>query len=816
MKIKSLTITDFGKFKAECKFNFIDKGIHVIVGKNGSGKTTLFKSITAILTGLSDEEKERYVTVHSHGVLTVENGQSTIRLHRSFKTDEIELFKVVNGSEKSIYVGKHNLHDRIEANYLKILAHHLSLNIDLFNSVSFISHDHLITPIDMVLNNLRDQDSKSNINYLLRDLLFSYDAICGKKSRNESSPGKLELTEKQLGEKQKIATQINSQILRQKAIRNEIDLLEDRLNEIVAAEEIQTKQLDRLEKLCEYIQEEKRIHERVNELHQQKSMIEDIEHEIDLLEDELKTYYPQLGKYSGIQLKEDVYQWRELQQKQDVLERQLSQISDERKRLENEIAKEVHLYQNVGPTFSMELTEFRMLTDEEHQKHTALKRLILDIEMEKKMLVHQQLIDFILLTTGIVIISIVQLNFKLSFNLMLIISTLLFCIGIVILEKWRWNIKRNAINEQEHFKNEIGESLHKLELRRQEMGLRYYRFQNIEKTDQHIIGYSKYREKQRKIDELIIRANVLRAQSTAPGFGETLAFYRKKYGKSIALDDPEIFEKIDHVIELQQKILALKHALTTHRRKELLIQKESDLSQQEVLMKTRIEDFFSENTSLRHLMENTGQINAELHYAEQQVEKLTLKQSELIQKIQQKKIELASISDFGGINIMHLKEDIQHLQENIKKLTFKKDVLSLAIDAYLSVRKEYNRNFCDSLNRLINDQFQKITDANLLKISLAEDLHLHVWDNGAPISTGRLSENMQIFLSLSARLAVVRYLAGEITLPLILDDPFTGFDAERRTGIQNILKELSQTHQIVLLTIDEKYKKWGDLSNSLS
>jgi uncharacterized protein YhaN len=816
MKIKNLSLTGFGKFKTSFNFNFFDRGLHVIVGKNGSGKTTLFTSIRAILTGLSNEEKERYLTDSSFGALTVNNEQSTFRLHRNFNTDEIELFKIENNSEKSIYVGKHNLYARFEANYLKILTNYLSLNIDMFGNISFISHDHLSTPLDIVLNKLRDYDSESNINFLIGELQSSYDENFGGESQNGSHQGMLALYERQLREKQKIIMQVNNHILRQKAVRTEIDLLEERLTEIVNAEEIQTKQLDRLEKLYEYIQEVNQIHERTDELRQQTRMIEDIESEINTLVDELNTAYPDIGRYDGMQLKEDLHQWKDLQQRQNEFEKQISQIREERKRLENEIAKDVHQYQNVGPGFSLELTEFRKLTDEEHQKHNELKRLILDIETEKKKLIHQQLIDFILLTAGIVIISILQLNLRVSFNIMLIISTLLFCIGIVTLEKWRWNIKRNKINALEHVKNNVGNAVHQLELKRQELSLRYYRLQNIEQTDQHIIGYSKYREKQHKVDELIIRSNVLRAQLSGPGFDETLAFYQKKYGRRISIDDPDIFNRIEQAIELQQKISTLKHALTTHRRKESLIQKESDFKKQEALMQTRIEDFLHENRSLRRLMENTDQINAELQYAEKQIEKVTVKQSELLKKIQKKKIELASISDFGGINIMRLKEDLQYLQENINRLKSKKEILTLVIDTFLSVRKEYNHNFCDNLNQLINNQFQLITNTNKLKISLREDLRINVWENNTPISPDQLSTNMQLLVSLVTRLAAVKYLAEEVIVPLFLDDPFISFDSEKGEGIKKILVDLAKTHQIVLLTIDEKYKKWSNLYNSLS
>ena len=86
------------------------------------------------------------------------------------------------------------------------------------------------------------------------------------------------------------------------------------------------------------------------------------------------------------------------------------------------------------------------------------------------------------------------------------------------------------------------EEIKALEFKRQEMGLRYYRLQNIEKTDQHIIGYSKYREKQRRLEELVTHSNVLRAQLTTPAFEETTTYYQNLYGMRIDIDDPDLLK----------------------------------------------------------------------------------------------------------------------------------------------------------------------------------------------------------------------------------------------------------------------------------
>jgi uncharacterized protein YhaN len=253
-----------------------------------------------------------------------------------------------------------------------------------------------------------------------------------------------------------------------------------------------------------------------------------------------------------------------------------------------------------------------------------------------------------------------------------------------------------------------------------------------------------------------------------------------------------------------------------HRKKELLTQKESELKERQALMKEQIEEFLVEHTQLRHLVENTQAINSELHYAEEQVEKLDLKQNQLLEEIQQKKIELASISDYGGINLMHVYEDVQFLKEKIQRLTDEKEMLQMVLGGYLSVRKDYNSTFCDILTELINKQLQEISKSDRIKISLQEDLRLRVWEMDKTVIPEHLNENMRMLLSLTARFALLNYLTQEISLPVFLDDPFNSFDSEKRSGIEHVLKQMSKTHQIILLTIDDHYKNWGDVDDSLA
>lgn len=813
MRIKHFNLSGFGKFKDENLFTFADSGIQIVTGKNGSGKTTLFRALLGIFTGLPPMEKELYLNGYARGELLINTGKKIVKFLRDYRTDEIEIFNIVDGTEKSVYVGKSNYHTQPEPNYLKILSKQVeNLDLDTLSIVSFISRQQLTGSPDMIFRRVGNNNNRSNLNMMLHNAQKSYLDCFGNGNDEDEKQSRLTAYEQQLHEKQKIVDRINSHMLRQQSVNEEIGYLERQYRETEQAEEIQIRQLHRLEKLCEYINQENQINESFAALKEQKDMVQTLEKQLTANKEELGSKYPELYKIPALKLKEDIHRWRELTQKKNEIEKQLLTINHERTQVENEVAKEGHLYQNVGPGFSMELTQYRKLSDEEQEIHRSLKLLFFKIDSGKRKLTHIQLFNLVLIMTGIVLISVFQRQLNFSYSLIFVISALTFCLALFTVDRRIWNSRRTDIEELERSKNDLEEKIKALEFKRQEMGLRYYRLQDIDKTDQHIAGYSNYKEKLRKLDELITRSNILRAQLTTPAFEETSTYYETLYGKQIDIDDPYLMEKIDKVIEYQQEIASLEHALKTLRRKETLELRESDLFSRRQAMKKQIEGFLLENKQLRHLMENNQAINDELRFAEEKIEELDRRQNQLAKEIQQKKIDLASISDFGGINLMHLQEDVRFLTEKIQQLKQKKEVMEIIINSYASVRKDYNKNYRQGLNHLLNERFRKLSSPGTYTLSLMEDMRLQIRNHERDVKPEQMSETMQMLLSMAIRFAWIKHLSDQIKLPVFLDDPLIGFDSERRTAIMQLLQEMSHEHQIVYFTIGEIFQSWGENS----
>jgi uncharacterized protein YhaN len=69
---------------------------------------------------------------------------------------------------------------------------------------------------------------------------------------------------------------------------------------------------------------------------------------------------------------------------------------------------------------------------------------------------------------------------------------------------------------------------------------------------------------------------------------------------------------------------------------------------------------------------------------------------------------------------------------------------------------------------------------------------------------------------LAARFGLVGQLCGEAKPPLLLDDPFVTFDAERLERTMALLRQMAAERQILLFTCHDEYERFADHTVDLS
>ena len=150
--------------------------------------------------------------------------------------------------------------------------------------------------------------------------------------------------------------------------------------------------------------------------------------------------------------------------------------------------------------------------------------------------------------------------------------------------------------------------------------------------------------------------------------------------------------------------------------------------------------------------------------------------------------------------IVNNKEKMVNLKNLEKSMNLAKETLGVA---YEKMKSTITPKFTEELSRTI----AKITDNKYTHVRFHEDTGLVVeLENGNYMQASRLSIGTIDQLYLSLRLAMVEELSEE-KMPIILDETFAYYDAER---LENILKYIAQRfkdYQILIFTCTKREKE---------
>jgi DNA repair exonuclease SbcCD ATPase subunit len=150
---------------------------------------------------------------------------------------------------------------------------------------------------------------------------------------------------------------------------------------------------------------------------------------------------------------------------------------------------------------------------------------------------------------------------------------------------------------------------------------------------------------------------------------------------------------------------------------------------------------------------------------------------------------------------------VEALDQEVKMIQLTADCINEARQNVLvSTLEVLNGKTSDILHRLTSGRYSKVRfDKSTMKFEIFSN-DRHKWmDPESGFSSGTVD---QIYLA--ARLALAELIAEDKSSVMVLDDPFAGYDQKRIENAMKVLKELSENHQILLLTSQDHYDKWAD------
>ena len=177
--------------------------------------------------------------------------------------------------------------------------------------------------------------------------------------------------------------------------------------------------------------------------------------------------------------------------------------------------------------------------------------------------------------------------------------------------------------------------------------------------------------------------------------------------------------------------------------------------------------------------------------------------------------EIKQFLEYYRLDVVRLQKEMAICRKSLEKAEFAEEASRLAIDQLERAGKELHSRCAAFLNHKAKTVFSRLYP-ECDSIEIKPDLSFSIRHRGLQTEldrnqvNGLLSVGARDQVYLALRLAVSQYLsASGIHLPFILDDALITIDDDRFLETMDfILKELTKTHQVIILTCHEKRHQW--------
>ena len=159
-------------------------------------------------------------------------------------------------------------------------------------------------------------------------------------------------------------------------------------------------------------------------------------------------------------------------------------------------------------------------------------------------------------------------------------------------------------------------------------------------------------------------------------------------------------------------------------------------------------------------------------------------------------------------------EELETLDRDIETLKQTQASIRLAVDTFKRLAEQTHAAWAKKLTEISREMLRYLgTDYESLEFDA--NLRLTVRRKGMRDSLGdwqlvnQVSGGVREQVHLLARMAVARFLSKDLSLPIVLDEPFSEFDDERFTRIMKfLLASMLKNNQIILFSCHQQRHKW--------
>lgn len=155
--------------------------------------------------------------------------------------------------------------------------------------------------------------------------------------------------------------------------------------------------------------------------------------------------------------------------------------------------------------------------------------------------------------------------------------------------------------------------------------------------------------------------------------------------------------------------------------------------------------------------------------------------------------------------------EIAGIDEEVARLRIERDAHRLAWRTLTECKDEFVEMMTQRLGRRIGEVFEAMTGGRYHAVEIdpgSLDLRVHgVEKRDVPAESLSRGTRDQLYFAL--RVSLLKEMAADRALPLVLDDPFLHFDVGRLAQAEETLRRLGEFHQVLLFTHDTRVSGWS-------
>lgn len=222
-----------------------------------------------------------------------------------------------------------------------------------------------------------------------------------------------------------------------------------------------------------------------------------------------------------------------------------------------------------------------------------------------------------------------------------------------------------------------------------------------------------------------------------------------------------------------------------------------DLTAKHQLFTEQIEGYAEKLANVQNRQELSDKLEAQQQMLDRAKENLTPHMHQLANVM----VEINRLEEDGSYE--ELNQQLENKKAKIQDLMIEWGQKQIATSLIYDTLRYGMENPLPEMNDKVNELFYKLSGGRYTQVKINKNSIKVKQFSDILFEPHELSQGTLEQLYVALRLAFVESAKQMVSMPIIIDDAFVNFDEHRRQSMYQVLKEMSERHQILFFTFDQ-------------